>query len=105
VPTETDDSVIRRLTEIKAAQPADATLRNLIEVLQMKLELSARLPLLVLEAEHDGDHAGARVFQTLVTEEKSQIAALLDGLRHHLDSMHTDVLSRLSPGTRTPQVR
>ncbi len=105
MPTESDYSVIRRLSELKAAQPADATLRNLIEVLQMKLELSARLPLLVLEAEQDGDDAGAQVFQTLVTQETGQIAALLDGLRAHLDSMHTDVLATLSPGTRTPQVR
>lgn len=104
MPTEPTYPVITRLTELKAAQPADATLRNLVDVLQAKLQLSARLPLLVLEAEQDGDDAGARVFRSLVTQERNQITALLDGLRLHLDAMHKDVLATLTPGTTTPPV-
>lgn len=97
--------VVQRLSDLKAAQPADATLRNLLDVLQVKLELGARLPLLVLEAEQDGDLAGAQVFRSLASEERDQIGALLDGLRHHLDSMHKDVLGTLTPGTTTPPRR
>ena len=55
--------MIRRLSELRATQPADATLRNLIAILQTKLEMSARLPVLVFEAEGDGDHECARLFR------------------------------------------
>ena len=78
--------MIRRLSELRATQPADATLRNLIGILQTKLELSARLPVLVFEAEEDGDDECARLFRSLVISEKQQIAALLEGLRTHLDA-------------------
>jgi hypothetical protein len=81
-----EDKIIRRLSELRATQPADATLRNLISTLQAKLELSARLPVLVFEAEEDGDHDCARLFRSLVVSEKQQIAALLEGLKKHLDA-------------------
>ncbi len=80
------DSTIRRLRELQASQPVDTTLRNLLELLQAKLQLSARLPVLVFEAEQDGDHACAGLFRALVASEKSEIAELLEGLRTLLDA-------------------
>jgi len=82
---QSEDSITRRLSELRATQPANATLRSLIEILQAKLELSARLPVLVFEAEEDGEDECARLFRSLVDSERQQIAALLEGLRTHLD--------------------
>jgi hypothetical protein len=99
---QNEDSMIRRLSDLKASQPTDATLRNLIEVLQTKLELSARLPVLVFEAEGDGDHECTRLLKSLVISEREQIAALLEGLRSHLDVQleHTPAAQRA--GTANP---
>jgi len=83
---QSEEPMIRRLSELRATQPANATLRNLIGLLQTKLELSARLPVLVFEAEEDGDLESARLFRSLVVTERQQVAALLEGLRTHLDS-------------------
>jgi hypothetical protein len=81
-----EDTIIRRLSELRATQPADATLRNLISILQTKLETSARLPVLVFEAEGDGDLECAQLFRSLVISEKQQIAALLEGLSTRIDA-------------------
>ena len=95
------DSMIRRLSDLQASQPTDATLRNLIGILQTKLELSARLPVLVFEAEGDGDHECARLLRSLVLSEREQIAALLEGLRTHLDVQleHTPAAQRAGTGS------
>jgi hypothetical protein len=81
-----EDTISRRLSELRATGPADAMLRNLIEVLQTKLETSARLPVLVFEAETDGDHECAELLRSLVVSERQQIAALLEGLRTRIDA-------------------
>jgi hypothetical protein len=81
-----EDIISRRLSELRATQPADATLRNLISILQTKLETSARLPVLVFEAEGDGDRECADLFRALVISEREQIAALLEGLRTRIDA-------------------
>ena len=86
-----------------ACQPADTTLRNLIEILQTKLELSARLPVLVFEAEEDGDHDCARLFRSLVMSEKQEIAALVEGLRTHLETRRGEVPAASPTGTTGPQ--
>src|SRR3954452_8284404 len=99
---KTEDSMIRRLSELRATQPADATLRNLVAVLQTKLELSARLPVLVFEAEGDGDHECARLFGSLVSAEREQIAALLEGLRNHLDTQLEPAPAVSPTGTTSP---
>jgi hypothetical protein len=100
---DAEDVMIRRLSDLRRAQPADATLRNLIDILQAKLELSARLPVLVFEAEDDGDHAGAQLFRSLVASEKRQINTLLDGLRAHLEARQ-DVPAATSADTRAPSL-
>jgi hypothetical protein len=98
---QSEDSMVRRLSDLRAGQPADATLRNLISLLQTKLELSARLPVLVFEAEEDGDHECARLLRSLVLSEKQQIVALLEGLRTHLDRQ-LEHLPAASAGMTTP---
>jgi hypothetical protein len=97
-----EDSMIRRLSDLQASQPTDATLRNLIELLQNKLELSARLPVLVFEAEGDGDHECARLLRSLALSEREQIAALLEGLRTHLDVQFEHTLAAQRAGTTSP---
>jgi hypothetical protein len=91
-----------RLSELRATQPAGATLRNLIELLQTKLELSARLPVLIFEAEGDGDLECARLFRSLVISEKQQISALLEGLRRHLDAELEQPPAAAPAGTMSP---
>jgi hypothetical protein len=81
-----EDSISRRLSELRATQPADATLRNLISILQTKLETSARLSVLVYEADGDGDLECAQLFRSLVISEREQIAALLEGLRTRIEA-------------------
>lgn len=79
------ESMLRRLSELQASQPGDTTLRNLLDVLQAKLEMSARLPVLVFEAEQNGDHECGGMFRALAASEKREIAVLLEGLRVHLE--------------------
>jgi hypothetical protein len=71
----------RRLTELQLASPADATLRNLLGVLNAKLELCARLPVFAWEAGHDGHHELAASFTRLAEAERTSCALVLDELR------------------------
>jgi hypothetical protein len=99
---QNEESMIRRLSDLQASQPTDATVRNLIGVLQTKLELSARLPVLVFEAEGDGDHECARLLRSLAISEREQIAALLEGLRTHLDVQFEQTPAAQRAGTAIP---
>jgi len=100
---QSGDSMIRRLSELRAAQPADTTLRNLIEILLTKLDISARLPVLVFEAEEDGAHDCARLFRSLAMSEKQEIALLLDGLRTHLETRQDELPAASPAGGPRPQ--
>jgi hypothetical protein len=95
-----EDTISRRLSELRATQAVDATLRNLISILQTKLETSARLPVLVFEAEGDGDFEGAALFRYLVASERQQIAALLNGLKTRIDAQ-LDTAPAASPAGAT----
>jgi hypothetical protein len=92
-----EDTISRRLSELRAQGPADATLRNLISILQTKLETSARLPVLIFEAEGDGDLESAQLFRALVTSEREQIAALLEGLRTRIEAQLSSPAASTSP--------
>jgi hypothetical protein len=78
-------SVAERITELRGAQPADTTVRNLLAALTAKLDLSSRLPVYELEAHEDGCEACAALFQRLTMSEHQAVSALLDGLRDHLE--------------------
>jgi hypothetical protein len=76
---------MRRLNELRSPRYADPTLRNLVGLLQSKLELCARLPVLVHEAASEGHEGSARLFRSISVAEDRQVTELLETLREHLD--------------------
>jgi hypothetical protein len=81
-----ENDTVRRLADLRRAQPTDATLRNLLAVLTEKLDLCARLPVFEWEAESEG-HAGcASAFRSLADAELRTCAEVLDCLREQLNS-------------------
>jgi hypothetical protein len=84
--SRTDSSqATRRLTDLRRAQPADATLRNLLGVLSAKLELCASLPVFEWEAGSEGHEDCAAAFRDLAEAERRSCSDVLDRLREHLD--------------------
>jgi hypothetical protein len=83
-----DDPVtLRRLSDLRRSQPADATLRNLLGTLNAKLEICARLPVLAYEAEQEGHEQAAATFRELAAEERRALNLLLLSLKDHLDGL------------------
>ena len=83
--SRTDPSeATRRLTDLRKAQPADATLKNLLGVLSAKLELCASLPVYEWEAVSEGFDACARAFRDLAEAERQSCTEVIDRLREHL---------------------
>ena len=84
--SRTDPSeATRRLTDLRRAQPADATLKNLLGVLSAKLELCASLPVYEWEAGNEGHHECATAFRDLAEAERRLCTEVLDHLRKHLE--------------------
>jgi hypothetical protein len=75
----------RRLTDLRRAQPTDATLRNLLGVLTVKLELCASLPVYEWEAGSEGHEDCAAAFRTLADAERRSCNEVLERLRTHLE--------------------
>jgi hypothetical protein len=75
----------RRLEDLRRAKPADNTLENLLQVLNAKLELCARLSVYEFEAETEGHLPAARAFRELADAERASFDALLQTLRGYLD--------------------
>jgi hypothetical protein len=82
--TEPSDAT-RRLSDLRRAQPADATLRNLLGVVSAKLELCASLPVFEWEAGSEGYEECAAAFRKLAEAERRSCSDVLDRLREHLD--------------------
>jgi hypothetical protein len=83
--SQTDpNQATRRLTDLRRAQPADATLKNLLGVLNAKLELCASLPVYEWEATSEGFHECARAFRELADAERRSCGDVIDRLRDHL---------------------
>ena len=74
----------RRLGDLRRAQHADATLRNLLGVLSAKLELCASLPVYEWEAGTEGYEDCAAAFRDLAEAERRSTSAVIDRLREHL---------------------
>lgn len=74
----------RRLTDLRRAQPADATLKNLLGVLSAKLELCASLPVYEWEAGSEGYEECAAAFRDLAEAERRSTSDVIDRLREHL---------------------
>jgi hypothetical protein len=75
----------RRISDLRRAQPTDATLRNLLGVLSAKLELCASLPVYEWEAGSEGHEDCAAAFRMLAEAERQSCNEVLNRLREHLD--------------------
>jgi len=73
------------ISDLRGAQPADATLQNLLGVLSSKLELCSRLPIYEYEASNEGHEQCAAAFRALADVERRSFDELLNALRRHLD--------------------
>jgi hypothetical protein len=81
-----DDPVtLQRLGDLRRAQPADDTLKNLVGTLNAKLELCERLPFLAFQADREGFGDAAATFRELAAVERRSLTELLVSLRFHLD--------------------
>jgi hypothetical protein len=74
------------ISDLRGAQPADATLQNLLGVLNAKLELCSRLPIYEYEASNEGHEECAAAFRALAEVERRSFNELLIALRRHLDT-------------------
>jgi hypothetical protein len=93
-----DDPVtLRRLSDLRAAQPADETLKGLLSTLSTKLELCARLPFLAYQADQEGFGDAAAAFRALAISERRSLGELVASLRAHLDQ--TDVMAPPEPAS------
>jgi hypothetical protein len=79
-----ENDAARRLSSLRQAQPVDATLRNLLGVLNAKLDLCARLPVYEWEAQHAGHDSCAQAFGSWAEAEHRSCAEVLDCLRDML---------------------
>jgi hypothetical protein len=86
------------ISDLRGAQPADATLQNLLSVLSAKLELCSRLPIFEYEAGNEGHETSAAAFRALADVERRSFNELLECLRRHLEET-----TRPEPPARTPQ--
>ena len=79
----------RRLSELRRASAADATLQNLLTALGTKLDLCSRLPIFEYEAASEGHDESATVFRQLAETERNSFNALAECLKRHLDDTLT----------------
>jgi hypothetical protein len=86
-------STAQRLAELRRAHPHDATLQNLLAVLSVKLDLSARLPVFEYEADSEGFSDTASFMSALASAERESLQDILISLRQHLDR----TVERFSP--------
>jgi hypothetical protein len=89
VDPDTSD-VARRLSNLRRAQPADATLRNLLELLTDKLALCRRLPIVEYEADSEGHEDCVAAFRHLADVERRSFDDLLRCLQRHLEQAPVD---------------
>jgi hypothetical protein len=93
-----DDPVtLRRLSDLGRAQPTDETLRNLLGMLNAKLELCAQLPFIAYQADREGFEQAATAFRELAVAERKSLAELLRSLKTHLDHTEPGVTSERVP--------
>jgi hypothetical protein len=81
-----ESNAVRRLSDLRRAQPGDPTLQSLLEILVLKLDLCARLPVCEYEARSQGHDTCVSAFRRLADIERQSFNDLLACLREHLDS-------------------
>jgi hypothetical protein len=87
-PTDQGEAT-RRLSDLGRAQPFGTTLRNLLAVLNAKLELCAALPVYEWDADREGYDECAAAFRRLAEAERRSCTDLLDSLKEHLERRAT----------------
>jgi hypothetical protein len=75
----------RRVTDLSKAQPADATLKNLLGALDAKLDFCARLAVFEWEADREGWSECANAFHRLAESERRTCSEVIECLREHLE--------------------
>jgi hypothetical protein len=89
-------STAQRLAALRLARTHDATLQNLLTILNAKLELSARLPVFEYEADSEGFADTASFLSALATAERECLQDVLATLRRHLDRTSEPVNQEVS---------
>jgi rubrerythrin len=93
-----DDPVtLRRLSDLRRAQPTDETLKALLGTVSTKLELCGRLPFLAYQADQEGFGDVAEAFRRLATVERESLNGLLASLGFHLDRTRKHLGSETTP--------
>jgi hypothetical protein len=87
----------RRISDLRRAKPADATLENLLQLLKAQLEMCARLTVYEYEAESDGHAHCAHAFRKLADVERESFESLLACLRRYLAEAAGDDLAQPEP--------
>jgi hypothetical protein len=80
-----DASSAPSIGDLRRAQPADATLSNLLEVLGAKLKLCSRLAVFEYEAGREGHAGSATAFRALADMERASFEAVVRSLKCYLD--------------------
>ena len=76
-----------RLSDLRRAHPADASLENLLTTLTGKIQACARLAVFEYEAGSEGHEALAAMFRDLAEIERQSFDSLLGCLRGHLNDL------------------
>lgn len=77
----------KRIGDLRRRQPGDATLRNLLGVLDAKLDLCATLPVYEWEAGREGHTRSADTFHALAELEHRSCSHVIEELRRYLDDI------------------
>lgn len=93
----------RRLSELRRAGTADATLQNLLNALGAKLDTCARLPVFEYEAASEGHETPAAVFRRVAETERQIFDELVVCLRRHLDETHSALATRAAVAGQEPE--
>ena len=88
MPSEVRDASLR-LSDLRRARAADASLENLLNALTYKIKDCARLAVFEYEAGSAGHQALASAFLDLGDVERESFNTLLDHLRRHLNELPT----------------
>jgi len=93
-----------RLSDLRRAHAADATLENLLNTLTGKIEACSRLAVFEYEAGSEGHPALASAFRELAVTERESFKTLLTCLQRHLEEIPAaDEAHRAEPARRGRQ--
>jgi hypothetical protein len=77
-------SPVLRLGDLRRQRPGDATLQDLLAILDAKLELCRRLPVYEYDAAHDGHEGCASELRELLAIERRSCERVVEMLHRHL---------------------